>query len=206
MEEVESIAGEASTANSSITTRNSVDILHKIELIGRTSHQITGAKLPSNRQVLKVMFYNMRFVALKARESAKLAVNAAQIFWQQARIPIRAEARCVDVLVKMYEKWKLMKKTVPAKRSAAQNQVVVTFVDSLDDLFDIAAADALVTIRIEEDKKFLLMQREKGRPGCMAGVDVVLSKREQRAQERRDKEDARKRKHDEMTHQTGNIA
>lgn len=152
----------------------------------------------------------MRFVALKARESAKLAVNAAQIFWQQARIPTfwlkYIITSCVDVLVKMYEKWKLMKKTVPAKRSAAQNQVVGTFVDSLDDLFDIAAADALVMIRIEEDKKFLLMQREKGRPGCMAGVDVVLSKREQRAQERRDKEDARKRKHDEMTHQTGNIA
>lgn len=147
------------------------------------------------------MFYNMRFVRLRARESAKLAINAAHIFWQQARIPIRAEARCVDKLVKMYEKWKQLQKTVAAKRSEAQKKVIEQFIESLDDLFDIASADVLETLL----KKFLLTQREKGRPGCMAGVDMVLFGREKRAQERRVKENARKRKQDELEAGTARI-
>ena len=41
----------------------------------------------------------------------------------------------------------------------------------LDDLFDIAHADALKMIKIEEDKLFLISQRKKGRPGSMSGGD-----------------------------------
>ena len=36
-------------------------------------------------------------------------------------------------------------------------------------IFNIAAADALEIMTIEEDKDFLLLQREKGRPGCSQG-------------------------------------
>lgn len=194
-----------STTNSSIKTRSDVESLHRIDIIGRTSHQITGAKLPSLRQVLSVMFHNMRFVKLSARESAKLAINLAAIFWHQARIPIRAEARCIDKLEKEYDKWKNIQRTKPDKRSETKKKVAQEFGDRLDDLFDIAAGDALETIRIEEDKAFLLSQREKGRPGCMIGVDMTLYGRERRAQERREKEEARKRKHEEMSREQCNI-
>lgn len=88
----------ANKSASSVTTRKSVENLHYIDLIGNTSHQIIGAKLPSIRQVLQVMFHNMRFVHLSARESAKLAGNSAQIFWHQARLPIRTEQRIIDQL------------------------------------------------------------------------------------------------------------
>lgn len=91
---------------SNVTTRNDVVNLRRIDLIGYTMHQITGAKLPSNRQVLSVLFYNMRFVDLTAKESAKLTIRAAQIFWEQARIPVRKEDKCVDKLLKLYEMWK----------------------------------------------------------------------------------------------------
>ena len=50
--------------------------------------------------------------------------------------------------------------------------------NSLDDLFHIAYADALETIKIEEDRQVLLAQRQKGRPGKMVGVDKVLHKKE----------------------------
>jgi hypothetical protein len=43
-------------------------------LVGNVNHQIFGAKLPSNRQVLAVLFYNMREVKLSLSESANLAV------------------------------------------------------------------------------------------------------------------------------------
>ncbi|KAL4714691.1 hypothetical protein ACJJTC_012608 [Scirpophaga incertulas] len=43
-----------------------------IFLVGNIKHMITGAKLPSNRQVLAVFFYNIREVGLKVNESANL--------------------------------------------------------------------------------------------------------------------------------------
>lgn len=50
------------------------------------------------------------------------------------------------------------------------------FVDILINLFDIAKQNALITMTIEEDKIFLLKQREKGRPGSMIGVDQRLNR------------------------------
>lgn len=100
-------------------------------------------------------------------------------------------------MVKLYEQWKQIRKTIHTKRSETQKQVAETFAETLDDLFDISTVDALETIRIEEDKEFVIMQRRKGRPGCMVGVDMVLYGREKRALERKESEEARKRKYDE---------
>ena len=72
----------------------------------------------------------------------------------------------------------------------------------MDDLFDIASSNALNELCIEENKKFLLMQRQKGRPGCMAGVDMKLYGREQRSEQRRQKEESRKRKYSEVNKQS----
>ncbi|GBM34806.1 hypothetical protein AVEN_122210-1 [Araneus ventricosus] len=56
----------------------------------------------------------------------------------------------------------------------------INFISDLNNLFDIAHANALEIIKIEEDRKFLLSQREPGRRGCLMGVDMKLAKREER--------------------------
>ena len=104
------------------------------------------------------------------RGSAQLAIEAVMIFWQQARIPTQFIARCIDELLKIYDKWKTVLKN-STRKSDAQTQREEEFIGILDDLFDIATANALNEIRIEEDKQFLLRQRQRGRPGCMIGVD-----------------------------------
>lgn len=48
-------------------------------------------------------------------------------------------------------------------------------------MFDIAHADALQLIKIDEDKIFLQKQREPGRPGHLAGVDKKLTEKEEKA-------------------------
>lgn len=184
---------------SSVQTRRVTDNVEKLDLIGRISHQITGAKLPSNRQLLQVLFYNIRFVDRQLRGSAKLTISAALIYWQQARIPTRDLFRCVEKLEKLYKTYRNILKTVPSKRSVAQKNTVTAFSDELDDLFDVAAANALEQIRSDEDKQFLILQRQKGRPGCMAGVDMSLYRREKRREERLEKEESRKRKCVEMS-------
>lgn len=65
---------------------------------------------------------------------------------------------------------------------------------NLDNLFDIAHADALQMIKIEEDKVFLQQQREPGRQGCLAGVDQKLSGKEDRARQRKIDEEKRRLK------------
>lgn len=39
-------------------------------LVGHSTHQILGAKLPLNKQVLAVFFYNLRSAYLSVKESA----------------------------------------------------------------------------------------------------------------------------------------
>lgn len=66
-------------ASSSVKTRRVDESLRKMDLIGDVAHQVRGAKLPSNRQTLKVLFYNWRFVLVKI--NARLAIDAVVIFW-----------------------------------------------------------------------------------------------------------------------------
>lgn len=50
----------------------------------------------------------------------------------------------------------------------------------MDDLFDIAYSEALEQIKDEKIKNFLMLQRQKGRPGFMVGVDQQLKYEEER--------------------------
>lgn len=60
-------------------------------LISYTSNQIVDNKLPSIRQALSVIFYNMCEVHLNLLESSKLVIKVLSVFWQKARILISAE-------------------------------------------------------------------------------------------------------------------
>jgi hypothetical protein len=76
---------------------------------------------------------------------------------------------------------------------------------SFNDLFDVAHQDALGMIKIPEDKAFLLAQREKGRRGIMAGVDVSLMNKEKVRAKMREKQMAWKAKQHAEMHKLGEI-
>lgn len=124
----------ASPSPSTVTTCKADEKLRKIVMVGQCSHQILGAKLPSNRQILQVFFFNMRFVKLNARESARLAVDATLIFWQQARIPCRNTDKCITQLMRLYDDWQLFKKKINETMSAKLQEKYDSFVHDLDDL------------------------------------------------------------------------
>lgn len=79
-------------------------------LIGGVNHQITGSKLPCNRQVLAVLFYNIRVVNLTVNASANLAIRECIIYWEKARIPTKAFPNCVKKLVQLYQSWRNLQK------------------------------------------------------------------------------------------------
>ena len=90
-----------------------------------------------------------------------------------ARIPTRQEYNIVVKMKDLHGKWKA------EKTGASKRRKEIAFVDSLDDLFDVAYADAMKLINIEEDRKFLEAQREKGRRGCMDAVYTKLPQSQQ---------------------------
>lgn len=59
---------------------SSVRLREKIYLLGYYLHDISGSKLPSNKQVLSVLFFNIRVVKLTLRESARLALQEVMVF------------------------------------------------------------------------------------------------------------------------------
>lgn len=186
-------------------TRSEFHATEKIPYIGGIAHQITGAKLPSIRQVLQVVFFNMRVGKLKLGESAKLVTKEVQIFWEKARIPTKDPTRCAKKIIKLHAVWESIKKH-PTRTTEAHKNAEKKFTDDMDNLFDIAHANALQLMKNEEDKHFLEMQRKEGRPGCMVGVDMKLAGIEQRAAERQQKERERKRKHHELMQQNGMLS
>lgn len=77
-----------------------------------------------------------------------------------------------------------------SKKIICPKKVADGFVENL-------ANDAHEKIKIEKDRKFLELQRQKGRPGSMAGIDISLYEREKRAHDRREREKAHMKKHQE---------
>lgn len=165
-------------------------------LIGFEEPQILGSKLPTNRQVIKTLIYNIYTVKLSRLESIKLVVQEVSVFWAKARIETRQEYHCVEKLRKLYDEWMHLKRN--AKRnSETEKSKRKKFTDKLDFLFDIAHETALEKLK-DDDKQFLLNQRSKTREGCLMGVNAKLTKKEQRRIERQEKENARKRRHIEQ--------
>lgn len=136
----------------------------EIYIIGYEEFQILGCKLPSIRQALQVFFYNHRTVKLNIRQSAKLIVQEAAIFWDKAKIfPIRKEQHCIEKIEKYFSEWMALSKN-KFRKSDSQKIREKEFEDKLDNLFDIAHADALNKID-DIGKQFLNSQRSENRQG-----------------------------------------
>ena len=162
-------------------------------LIGDVKHQITGSKLPSNGQVLAVLFYNIREVNLTVNESAILTIRECTIYWDKARIPTKSIPNSVKKLVNLYQVWRNLQKNAQ-KTEDVFNQRRQEFVNNLYNLFDIAHVDVVKLIKINEDRIFLQRQREPGRPGHIAGVDKKLTEKEEKTRLRAKEEEKRRAK------------
>lgn len=168
----------------------------KIDFIGHEYSQLLGSKLPSNKQVLCVFFHNHNTVKLSIRESASLTIRELSVFWAKARIPVRKEQHCITKLEMLHWNWTNLRKNKNKPQQIFRDRENV-FIDQLGDLFDIAHSNALSMMKNEVDKAFLLSQREKGRVGCLAGVNFAEVLRDRRKAERSEAEEKRKQRHDE---------
>ena len=96
----------------------------------------------------------MREVKLTISESSNLVIWECIIFWEKARIPTRAVPNCVKKLANFYQIRRELQKNCKKIQNVYRRREE-EFQQNLDNLFDIANADALEMNKIEEDKIFL---------------------------------------------------
>ncbi|GBM91114.1 hypothetical protein AVEN_226597-1 [Araneus ventricosus] len=136
-----------------------------IYLIGSTITELTGSKLPSIGMALGLFLHHHIELNKTIRESSTTTIEEIK-FWQKARIPVQELINCQPKLEKLFEQWRLLKKN-KTRSTLTQKSKEVEFVSKLNNIFDIAHANALNMIKISQDKEFLLAQLEKGRRGSM---------------------------------------
>ena len=121
-------------------------------------------------------FFFTSTLAIKktVRDSATIVVNCVTNFWDKAKIPIIRKDTVVSKVEKLYKHYQSIKRG-KSRRSALQKQKESEFVAELPNLFDIASIDALAVMENQEDREFLLAQREPGRRGTMGAANHKLA-------------------------------
>lgn len=97
--------------------------------------------MPTARQALRVLFYNMRVLKLSRRESARRTVTQILSYWQKTKIPHIQPVKIQAKLEALYSEWRDIVKCY--KRNAStQIRRREGFTSKMDLLFDITDVDA----------------------------------------------------------------
>jgi len=177
-------------------------------LIGYPLEHITGARLPSGRDVMRnFVFYHLT-LKKTVKESAQLVYAQLTPFWLKSQLPTRRKDHIIKKITDLYaEHCNLMKNDARGNEKDLENQE--NFSRKLDNLFDVSHAASDQLIHIEEDKEFLKLQQQS-RIGVIGSVDKKRADRERRALQRKLKTDSRvKRERDraaEIEEVTTNIS
>ncbi|GBP23163.1 hypothetical protein EVAR_82326_1 [Eumeta japonica] len=172
----------ASTSSSLLLTRNKTNVW----LVGQTSDHLIQSKLPTTKEVLCLFFHYKIVKKQTNRNSANSAASDVISLWERAGIPTKLKKDVIKKIENKFNEWQKLKKNKEnkVKRSEGLRNKEKEWQDNLEYLFDIAHADALNKITIEEDKLFLIAQRKRERPGTIGGVDKEYSKKIARKEEK----------------------
>jgi len=133
-------------------------------------------QLPSVKEVLQRFHYHLKLVN-SIRNATHLTIDELLTLWAKAALPTTIKRNAVEKLEHWHSVWSLLKKN-KSRLTATQRQREVEFSSEVNKLFDIAHADALAMIKIEEDRDFLKDQRQNR---CMyiASEDKKLAKKKE---------------------------
>ena len=155
----------AHTAISSYLTRSSDDMF----LIGHPLEHLTGARLPSGRDVMRnFVFYHLT-LKKTIKDSAQQVYAQLMPFWLKSHLPTRRKDHVIKKITDIYAEYcNLMKNEARGNEKDLENQE--NFSRMLDNLFDVSHAASDQLIRIDEDREFLKLQQQS-RSGVIGSVD-----------------------------------
>lgn len=125
-----------------------------IGLIGEFIHCISKNKLPTNKEVLKTVFYHNRHLKKDINISFSDVYNEVQLLWVRASIPTLVRTSCIKRMKKLYDDYRELQKSKSKKHF---QQLQDDFKIKLDILFDISQMDVIEKLD-EHSKTFLLDQ------------------------------------------------
>ena len=82
----------------------------KIYLLDSYAVDITGSKLPSNRQALGYFLYLHREVQHTIRIAATLTIEKIFLFWEKAGIPVKQKRNAIKKLESFFHSWQNLQK------------------------------------------------------------------------------------------------
>lgn len=196
-----------------------------VKFVGNQCEIITGARLPTIRQVLAAFYYQLRTEKLPIRASARKAIKQVLCYWEKTKIPIQQEIHCIAKVESLHAELSAICKHTSRTNSKAQAKREALFCDKLDTLFDVAKSSAIPEMEKSaqrekdpamkqaflEDIQFLKDQKGGHRIGSIAGIDGVLAGKVQKKliAEQRKKEKQKlleeRRKKSEAQSSIGNI-
>ena len=160
--------------------------------------KITGAKLPSTRQVLRCYLSHRKFPREKGqskRETAKIVLEEIVPFYERSSIPLMTEKKAIDRIIKYADKHVDIYKISSHKRSLPSAQKKLAEEEAnLEKTFKLWPDSAKSLLNNEEDILFL-ESMETDRVATMGGADTITRGiverrivREQEAEARKAKE------------------
>lgn len=124
---------DVDTTNSRIIMSYSHDSRENLRI--SASSQITGDKLPTNLQVLQVLFFNIRSTNFSLEDSCRLLTKEIKIFWSKANIPTQEDHKCIQKIENMHKKYRDMQKNLGKYFNEEKEQ---KFSKRLNEIFDIS--------------------------------------------------------------------
>lgn len=128
------------------------------------------------KEVLAVfIFHNVNKQGLVTAAVGSTTTKILNV-WEKANIPTSEPSYVKKKVMKLFSDFKTIKKL---KNRATETEVAKRgiLMNSLEDIFDVAHADALISRIPEEDKEFLRSQREGRVSSSRFGVDQTLVKK-----------------------------
>ncbi|XP_050549011.1 uncharacterized protein LOC126910464 [Daktulosphaira vitifoliae] len=183
----------ASTSNLK-STRTSATVW----LIGKPTETFSFARLPSKEDVLRFFHFHHLEKKQTFKKSIRSTAESVLEVWEKARIPTQRIDSVERKLSKLVDEYYLLKKNRKTNLDSCRMKELV-FKGDLVDIFDIAVKDALKIMKNEEDKTFLIMQREDRMSCSMAGVDKLQEKKEFRKRKREVEAETRRQHNQEKT-------
>ena len=121
-------------------------------LIGKTLDRLTGCQLPTNKQVLQYFLHLKEVTQSNHKKvynnvAAFDVIDDANSFWNIARIKTMSHHKAEEKLIALWKKYRnLCKRASPPPEELTSRQMELQ--SELDELFDLAARDAIQEIKI----------------------------------------------------------
>lgn len=115
------------------------DSNENLPIIGNTTSHISDEKLPSQKQLLQLLYHFTRIEHMNLKVSTKKVIDRVRVIWELAEIPIIRKDKCIKKLEDLEKEYDGLKKN----RHRSNNQLKEhQFSCKIESLFDIAHGTA----------------------------------------------------------------